>query len=193
MHGAKVAGRENALHRKEVAIPAAILEDAQKSVGVLCPVDQRATLRRRRREWLVDDDVQPGVERGTRDRPVRRVRRGDDDEVELGCASDQRIGVADDRCAGIVAARRRHALGVAGRDRGEAEPRRRGNQWRVEYRAGESVTGQPDANRFAARTPRPLPDARRRHWQRSATSNGRPSAVAKVKLADSPCAASCPA
>ena len=71
-----------ALDGQEVAVPAAVLEDAQQAAAPLGGRDDPARFRRAQGEWLVEHDIAARLEAVDRQRFVRRRRRADDDEPD---------------------------------------------------------------------------------------------------------------
>lgn len=82
MHdAAKYAFVEQCLDGQEIAIPAPVVEDRQVE---RFPFDQLAGLGGVERERLVDHHVLAGFEDRASQRKMRIVRRGDDDQVDIG-------------------------------------------------------------------------------------------------------------
>ena len=85
-------------------------------------LDEAARLGGGRRQRLVDDDGQSGVERPPRERDVRVVRGRDDDEVVLVRMREQLVGVIEYPCPGVLALGALPAAGIAGDDGGDGQP-----------------------------------------------------------------------
>ena len=104
-HLAELPGIEDLPDGEEVGVEAPVLEDRQADARRLRRGDDLLGLERGRRERLVDDHRQAGLDRPQRERHVRAVRRADHDEVEVAGPLEQRVGVRHDlrarggRCA----------------------------------------------------------------------------------------------
>jgi hypothetical protein len=135
---AEPAGLDERAHGAEIAVPAAVVEDAQHPRARRRQRDQRVGLRHARRERLVDHDMLARLQRRLRQREMGGVGCGKDDEVDRGIG-DRRQWIAH----------RRDALGhrPRGRDRRQLQPLRRADQRRVEGPPAKAVADQRDADR----------------------------------------------
>ena len=82
---AELTFRHHLLHGREIARVAAILIHADDALLLFGDLHQILRLGERRRKRLVDDDVTAGEQGLLGDRMMGRVRRGDDDEIDLAC------------------------------------------------------------------------------------------------------------
>ena len=79
-----------------VAVPAPVLEDREHAAQPLCEPDEFLALGAAHRKRLVDDDVEPGFQRGLREGVVRGRRGSEDQQVKFaGELKDVRRGVHD--------------------------------------------------------------------------------------------------
>jgi hypothetical protein len=129
-----------------------VLEDREEHARGLRLPRHRRRVRRRRRERLVHDHRQSRRDGAARERHVRDVRRGDDDEVHLARRGEEFVGVAQHPHPGVRRARRTRPARVAGHDGGDPQPRRRRHEGPVEDRAGQAVPDDGDAQRVRRRT-----------------------------------------
>jgi hypothetical protein len=148
---AERARLEETAHRHEVAVPAAVLVDREHPAEPIGFGDEPSRIGGGRRQRLVDDHRQPRGERRHRQRHVRAIRRRDDDELQIRRAREQRLDVLDEERVRMLARRLRAARRVPRHDRGEAQPRRRDDQWRVEGRTGGAEADESDAKFRPAR------------------------------------------
>ena len=129
---------DEAAQREEVGVPAAVVEHREDAAGARGETGEPLRLGQCEREGLVDDDVPAGRERPAGEVGVGVVRRGDDDEVEVGSRQDG-VGVRQDRRVRQVGP---HLGRVARRDGSEAQAGRGGDQGHVEGLAGVAVAEQ---------------------------------------------------
>ena len=132
-------------HGQEVAVPAAVLVDAQEPAAAERGVGEACRLRGAPGDRLVHNDVLAGLERGDPQRHVPLVRGHHHDQLD-GAFAEERRGVVDDACPGVLAPRRLGPPRVPGHDAEDPEaldgPKQRG----VEAPSGESVAEQTDAD-----------------------------------------------
>ena len=76
---------EQLFYGEEVAVPAAVVEGNGEHAFALRDAAELESLFAGRGEGLVDDDVLAGFEDAFRQREVRLVGRGDDDELRWTC------------------------------------------------------------------------------------------------------------
>jgi hypothetical protein len=146
-HLAEPARVDQAPQGELLGVPAAIVEDGQRHPGALGLLDQRGCGAGRRRQRLVNDDRDSRVDGAGGELDVGVVRAGDDDQLMPAGAPehglrrrlDPDIGIGDQRGGGAAA--------VAGDHGRQLEPLGRGDQRRVEDRAGEPVADQGGSQR----------------------------------------------
>jgi len=90
-HFAQRAFGEQALHRKEVSVPAAVLIDGERNLQSLCFIDEEPRLVSSGGHRLVDHDGDAGCDRGPRERNMKTVRRRDDHEVVVFCVLPEMV------------------------------------------------------------------------------------------------------
>jgi hypothetical protein len=129
---------------EEIAIPASVLKHAEFQAAFFRFRDQRLRFRYRHGKWLVDHDVPAGLQRGQRKRVVGFVRRGDDDEVDLGTC-DQRLGRSIDLHVGERAG---DILTPAAGDARQPQARFDRDQRRMKRGAGGAIADQAGSNRL---------------------------------------------
>jgi hypothetical protein len=131
-------------HRQEVSIPSPVVKDRERQAALLRVRDELPRLRGACRERLVDDHGTSGIERRARERNMRAVGRGDDDQVEIA-AFPQLVGVCNHARVRMIASRLVLALRLTGHDRGQPQAGGRDNQRRVENSTSQTVPDQSDA------------------------------------------------
>src|SRR5712664_4552206 len=97
---AKCALGDYLLHSREIAGVTAILIHGDNALLLLGDLDQILRLAECRGERLIDDDMTSGEQSLLGDRMMGRVRRRDDDEVDL--AAQHLIDAADEFDVGIA-------------------------------------------------------------------------------------------
>jgi hypothetical protein len=119
VHAAELVRVEQTAQRQEVAVPAPVLEHRQHQSALGGRVDKPAALGCVQRERFVDDDRQPGLERGQPERHVAAVRSRDHGQIELSRPLPDLVSRSDHGHARVLTERLLAALVVAGHDHGQ--------------------------------------------------------------------------
>ncbi len=139
-HSAEGTLRQQRSQRHEVSHVPAVLVDRQYPALRGTELDKLVGFRHGGREWFVDDDVASGLEALLRDRMVRRIGCGDDDQIHG--PGEQLIDAAHE--FDICVARVRRAPPMTLDDGGEAEPFYCANDRRVECLTRKAQTHESD-------------------------------------------------
>src|SRR5256885_2172422 len=137
-HPAEGTLRQQCSQRDEVTHVPAVLVDRQYPALRGTELDKFVGFRHGGREWLVDHDVASGLETLLRDRMVRCVGCGDDDQIDG--PGEQLIDAAHEFDSCITRVRRAPPMALD--DGGEAETVDHANDGCVECLAGESETNE---------------------------------------------------
>ncbi len=143
-HLTELVGVDEATQGEVVTVPATVLEGGEGAAGAFREGDQRIPLLARDGEWLVDDDVQPGLEKCARLLGVARRWRRDDGKLEAEVAGPVEEGgqVRDDLGSRKVGAHLVGALGTARDDGDEVEVRVGGDEGGVEVASTHAVADE---------------------------------------------------
>ena len=134
--------------------------DGEHAVPAQSQLDKRACVLGVGGEGLLDNDVQAGFERGSRDGRVHPVGGGDDRQVVVGGASPEFVDGVEHLDTRNLLLSRRSALRVTGDDRCDGEIRGSSDERRVKETSRQSVADQGNAKR-------------RRHFPEAIASCGR--------------------